>query len=374
MPAAPVQAAPMQAAHMRAALALARRGLGTVWPNPAVGCLLTVDDLPVGRGWTQPGGRPHAETEALARAGKGAPGATAYVTLEPCDHHGETPPCSEALVAAGIGAAVIAVEDPDPRVSGRGIQRLRDAGIRVATGLCAEEARRLNAGYFLRVTEGRPLFTLKTATTLDGRIATRTGDSRWVTGETARAFAHRMRADHDAVMIGIGTALADQPRLTCRLPGLEERSPVRLVMDSALRLPLDSRLVETAAQVPCWLIAAAGAAPDRRRALEARGVIVIEVEADASGRPSVALVATELGRRGLTRVLVEGGGGLAASLLEAGLVDRLAWFRNPRVMGGDGVPAAAPFGLDALANAPGFVRTGVVEADGDILETYEKAS
>ncbi len=213
----------MRAAHMLATLALARRGLGSVWPNPAVGCVVTQDNLPVGRGWTQPGGRPHAETEALARAGDKARGATAYVTLEPCDHQGETPPCSEALIAAGIGAVVIAVEDPDPRVSGRGIQRLRDAGIRVATGLGADEARRLNAGYFLRMTEGRPLFTLKTATTLDGRIATRTGDSRWVTGETARAFGHRMRADHDAVMIGIGTALADSPRLTCRLPGLEDR-------------------------------------------------------------------------------------------------------------------------------------------------------
>jgi len=359
---------------MGAALVLARRGLGRVWPNPAVGCVLASGTTVIGRGWTQPGGRPHGETEALGRAGKQSRGATAYVTLEPCDHHGETPPCSEALVAAGISRAVIAVEDPDARVSGKGIARLRNAGIQVSTGLCETEARRLNAGYFLRTSQGRPMFTLKTATTLDGCITIPTSNSQWITGETARAFGHGMRADHDAIMIGIGTALADQPRLTCRLPGLEDRSPIRIVLDSSLRLPVDSPLAQTARVVPCWLIATEGASKERREALEEEGVKVIEAEADGAGRPSLTWVAKELARLGLTRVLVEGGGILATALLEAGLVDRLAWFRNPRVIGGDGVPAAGPLGLESLTKAPGFVRTGVMEVEDDLLETYERAS
>ena len=196
-------------AHMRAALALARRGLGNTWPNPAVGCVIVNEGRVVGRGWTQRGGRPHAETEALARAGSAATGATAYVTLEPCSHHGKTPPCAEALIGARIARVVAAVEDPDPRVSGAGIARLRDAGVEVETGLCAEEAAELNAGFFCRVTHGRPLVTLKLATSLDGRIATANGESRWITGPAARERAHLLRATHDAVLVGTGTAFAD---------------------------------------------------------------------------------------------------------------------------------------------------------------------
>src|SRR5580700_4659831 len=228
--------------HMRTALGLARRGLGNTWPNPAVGCVIVKDGRVVGRGWTQKGGRPHAETEALARAGKGAKGATAYVSLEPCSHHGKTPPCAEALIAAGVSRVVAAVEDPDPRVSGRGIARLRAAGIAVEAGLCAAEAAELNAGFFCRVAQGRPLVTLKLAASLDGRIATPTGKSRWITGPAARERAHLLRAAHDAVLIGTGTALADDPQLTCRLPGLEARSPVRIVIDRTLRLPATLRL------------------------------------------------------------------------------------------------------------------------------------
>ncbi|MCK5275514.1 MAG: bifunctional diaminohydroxyphosphoribosylaminopyrimidine deaminase/5-amino-6-(5-phosphoribosylamino)uracil reductase RibD, partial [Alphaproteobacteria bacterium] len=220
---------------MRAALALAGRGLGRVWPNPAVGCVLVDRDGRVtGRGWTQPGGRPHAETEALARAGGAAKGATAYVTLEPCVHHGQTPPCADALIEAGVARVIAATEDPDPRVKGGGLGRLRDAGIAVEAGLLREEAELLNAGYLMRQREGRPVVTLKLATTLDGRIATHAGESRWITGEAARARGHMMRARHDAIMVGIGTALADNPTLTCRLPGLEDRSPVRIVVDARL--------------------------------------------------------------------------------------------------------------------------------------------
>jgi diaminohydroxyphosphoribosylaminopyrimidine deaminase/5-amino-6-(5-phosphoribosylamino)uracil reductase len=231
---------------MRAALALARRGLGRVAPNPAVGCVLVKDGRVVGRGWTQAGGRPHAETEALARAGEAARGATAYVTLEPCSHHGKTPPCAESLIAAGISRSVVALEDPDPRVSGSGLTLLREAGIAVDTGLLAEAAAEVNAGYLMRTRTGRPLVTLKLATTLDGRIATRAGESRWITGPLARARAHLLRAESDAVLVGSGTAVTDNPRLDVRLPGLEGRSPLRVLLDGRLRLPLTHDLT------PAW--------------------------------------------------------------------------------------------------------------------------
>ncbi len=362
---------------MLAALSLARRGLGIVWPNPAVGCVLVRRDLGhrvVGRGWTQPGGRPHAETEAVARAGGMAKGATAYVTLEPCNHQGQTGPCAQALIKAGIGAAVIALEDPDPRVSGAGIKRLEDAGIKVSVGICEDEARTLNAGYLMRVTQGRPLITLKTATTLDGRVATANGQSKWITGAPARAFAHGLRADHDAIMIGIGTALADEPALTCRLPGLEDRSPVRIVADSRLRLPADSPLAKTAKEVTTWVVTAAGADRSKRNSLEDQGVEVIEAEIDGDGRPELDWLAAEFGRRGLTRVLVESGGELAAALVKADLIDRLAWFRSPKLIGGDGRGAIAAFGIDGLANAPAFARDSIFNAGADVVETYHRAT
>ena len=228
---------------MAGALALARRGLGRVAPNPAVGCVLVKDGHIIGRGWTLNGGRPHAETEALRRAGSAAKGATAYVTLEPCAHHGKTGPCAEALVAAGIARAVVAIEDPDPRVSGKGIAILQRAGIAVTMGVGQAAAAAINEGFFRRVRDRRPLFTLKLATSLDGRIATHTGESRWITGEKARAQAHLLRAEHDAVLIGSDTALIDDPKLTCRLPGLERVSPLRIVLDGRLRLPLTHDLV-----------------------------------------------------------------------------------------------------------------------------------
>ncbi len=361
---------------MRAALTLAGRGLGRVWPNPAVGCVLVREDLGnrvVGRGWTQPGGRPHAETEALRRAGALAKASTAYVTLEPCNHRGETGPCSEALIAAGVKRCVVAIGDPDPRVSGAGLARLRVAGVAVAEGVCAEEARELNAGFLMRVTQGRPLFTLKTATTLDGRVATAKGESKWITGEGARAVAHGLRANHDAVMIGIGTALADQPELTCRLPGLEDRSPLRIILDSRLLLPPVSPLAMTAKRLPVWLYAGAGADVAKRRALEAKGVVVIDAETGSDGRPGLGWVAADIGRRGLTRVLVESGGRLAAELLKCDLIDRIAWFRAPKVIGGDGLGAVAPFGIDGLAEAPAFALDTIAPAGADVLETYRRA-
>lgn len=361
------------AGHMRSALALARRGLGHVWPNPTVGCVIVRDGHVVGRGWTQPGGRPHGETEALRRAGLAARGATAYVSLEPCCHWGKTPPCTDALIAAGLARVVVPIEDPDPRVSGQGIARLRAAGIEVETGVCAAEATELNAGFLQRTREGRPLVTVKLATTLDGRIATHGGESQWITGALARDRAHVLRASHDAVMVGSGTAIADDPLLTCRLPGLAHRSPVRIIVDSRLRMPLTARAVADARRVPTWIVTLRHGDALRQEAFRACGVELVEAGSDEAGvNMKEALQA--LGARGLTRILVEGGSLLAASLLRAGLVDRLAWFRAPRLIGGDGIPAVAGFGLEQLAEAPGFVRTELLEIGEDVLETYRRTT
>jgi diaminohydroxyphosphoribosylaminopyrimidine deaminase/5-amino-6-(5-phosphoribosylamino)uracil reductase len=360
---------------MRAALALARRGLGRTWPNPTVGAVLVRDGRVVGRGWTQPGGRPHAETEALRGAGEVARGATAYVTLEPCSHHGRTPPCADALVNAGIARAVVALQDPDTRVSGRGNAALQAAGIAVASGLCEAEAREVNAGFFSRILHGRPLLTVKAATGLDGRIATHRGESRWITGPAARARGHLLRANHDAVMLGIGTAAIDDPQLTVRLPGLGDRHPVRIVVDGRLRLPLTNQLVRTAKDVPTWILTTDGADPERQAALAESGVEVIAVPRDPQGEyPALDAALAALGARGLTRVLVEGGGHLVAALLRAGLVDRLAWFRAGVMLGGDGVPVAVAFGVDKLADAPRFVRQSVQPCGEDIVETWARTA
>jgi diaminohydroxyphosphoribosylaminopyrimidine deaminase / 5-amino-6-(5-phosphoribosylamino)uracil reductase len=367
-------------AHMQAALGLARRGLGRTWPNPTVGCVIVRPgtapaggpDIVLGRGWTRPGGRPHAETEALGQASDAARGATAYVSLEPCSHHGRTPPCADALIDAGIARCVVATGDPDPRVSGAGIERLIETGIDTAVGLCRPEADELNAGFFTRVRHGRPLVTLKLATTLDGRIATHTGESRWITGEAARARTHLMRAQHDAIMVGAATAFADDPQLTVRLPGLEERSPVRIIMDAHLRLPLTAQVVAGARDVPTWIFVQDGADPLRRQAFEDCGVEILEAPLDAAGNLSASAALQVLGERGLTRLLVEGGSRLAAALLRDDLVDRIAWFRAARIMGGDGIPAAVPFGVDRLEQTPAFVPLGMARVGDDILETYRR--
>ncbi len=345
---------------MAAALSLAARNLGQTWPNPAVGCVI-VDERGhvVGRGWTQRGGRPHAETEALKMAGERARGGTAYVTLEPCSHHGKTPPCAEALVAAGIKRCVAAIEDPDPRVSGRGLAKLREAGIAVEAGVLAERARELNAGFLTRITRGRPLVALKLATSLDGRIATRAGESRWITGEEARAFGHRLRATHDAIAVGSGTVLADDPELTCRLQGLEDRSPVRLVFDRRGRIPATAKIL--AGGPPTWLIGeTAGKVKNAAQ--------FIEIMKDTTPEEVLA----KLGEAGLTRILVEGGAVLATALLKAGLVDRLYWFRAPIVIGGDGLPGVMPMDVDRLAQGVGLRCVGRRALGNDVLELYER--
>jgi diaminohydroxyphosphoribosylaminopyrimidine deaminase/5-amino-6-(5-phosphoribosylamino)uracil reductase len=354
---------------MALALRLAARGLGRTWPNPAVGCVVVKDGRVVGRGWTQPGGRPHAETEALRRAGAQALGATVYVSLEPCAQYGQTPPCTMALIHAGVRRVVVATQCPDRRVDGRGIAQLRQAGVEVELGLMRDAAEALNAGFLIKERAGRPLVTLKLASSLDGRIATRTGDSRWLTGAPARARGHWLRATHDAIMVGSGTALADDPALTCRLPGLAGRSPVRVVLDGRLRLPVQSRLAATAAEVPVWLFTrpASGA---RAAALRARGIEVLATPAAPGGGLVLAEVLAALAARGITRLLVEGGAGLAAALLKARLVDRLAWFQAPLLIGGDGVAALAPLGVEALAAAVRLVRQDGETLAQDRLQSY----
>jgi diaminohydroxyphosphoribosylaminopyrimidine deaminase/5-amino-6-(5-phosphoribosylamino)uracil reductase len=358
---------------MRHALALAERGLGNVWPNPAVGSIIVADDGEVlGRGWTQPGGRPHAETVALGEAGDRARNATAYVTLEPCAHHGQTPPCAEALVKAGVRRVVVAADDPDPRVAGRGYDILTEAGIEVVRGIGREQAEAVNAGFLMAVKAGRPMVTLKLATSLDGRIATRSGESKWITGSEARQAGHRLRASHDAILVGIGTALADDPSLTCRLPGLQKRSPIRVVLDSKGRLGDAAALVKTARDVPTWVITTA-AGQDQIQRLEDAGVETEAVAADAEARPDLQAVLAALQRRGITRLLIEGGAGVARSFLSAGLVDRLVWFRAGSVIGGDGLAAIGPLGIEALDETPRFALQKVQRLGQDLLETYQSA-
>lgn len=332
--------------QMAHALRLAARGLGQTWPNPSVGCVIVAPGGRIlGRGWTRPGGRPHAETVALAQAGPAARGATAYVTLEPCAHHGRTPPCAGALAAAGVVRVVTACTDPDPRVAGRGHAILRAAGIEVTEGVLRPQAERLNEGFLRRIRHGLPHVTLKLALSLDGRIADAAGTSRWITGPAARARVHAMRAAHDAVMVGIGTALADDPDLTVRGLGIAHQ-PLRVVLDSRARLPAGSRLARSAREGPVWLVHASGA--EILPVLAAAGVEPVPAAADAAGRldPRAALAA--LADRGLTRVFCEGGGQLAAALLGANLVGEIVAFTAGHAFGSGGTPALGP-----LPAAPG---------------------
>lgn len=360
---------------MRAALALARRSLGRTWPNPAVGCVMVRDGQVIARGRTRDGGRPHAEADAIAQAaeaGLSLKGATAYVTLEPCSHHGRTPPCADALVAAGISRVVSALEDPDPRVSGRGHARLEAAGISVEIGEGSAEAAEVNAGFLLRVREGRPLFHLKMAGSLDGRIATASGESKWITGEAARRDGHRLRSTHDAILVGAATAAADDPDLTCRLPGLGIRSPVRIVLDSQARLSPRSRLATSARVTPVWLVCTKSAPADRRDVLDALGVEILEVDGTGDGRIDLAAAARTLGARGLTRVLVEGGGQVAASFLKAGLIDAISSYRAGLVLGGDGRSAVGGLEFARLGSAPRFRLVSARQLQGDTLESWRR--
>ncbi len=353
---------------MITALSLARRGVGNTWPNPSVGCVLVKDGRIVGRGWTQPGGRPHAEVVALEQAGKAAEGATAYVTLEPCNHQGESPPCTEALIEAGVVKVYAAITDPDDRVSGTGIQRLRDAGIDAEIGLEEATARQINEGFLRRIQEGRPFITLKTATTLDGKIATRTGESQWITGPGARAVGHFLRAENDAIMVGSGTVAADDPTLTSRLPGIDNTRRPRIVLDSRLRLPPESNLVKSITEAPLWLVTKSDHSDSAISAYENQGATVIRVGTDEDCLLDLNQVMTELANLGLTRILVEGGGILTASLFKMDLVDQIAWFRAPALLGDDGRAAVDALDISQLIDMRRFDRIEYAEFDGDGLE------
>lgn len=364
------------ARFMALALALGRRGLGRTWPNPAVGAVVVRDDgdgpVIVGRGWTEAGGRPHAETEALARAGAGAHGATLYVTLEPCSHFGKTPPCADAVVAAGIARVVSAMEDPNPDVAGRGHARLRAAGIAVEVGEGAEEARRDHAGHVRRMRDGRPHVTLKLAVSADGKAGGAGRRPVAITGDAARDRVHRMRAMNDAVLTGIGTVLADDPMLNCRLPGMAAASPVRVVLDSGLRLPPQSRLVQTAAQIPVWVFAGPDAPAGAERALRRSGVEVVRLAAQ-EGRLDLASVLRRLAERGITRLMIEAGPIVAAAILDADLVDEAALFRGKTIVGPDGIDALEGHPLEALSRSTRLISRGAEPVDADILEWFERA-
>lgn len=350
---------------MRLAIALGQRGLGRVWPNPAVGCVLVREGQVLARGWTQPGGRPHAERMALD--GCDARGATAYVSLEPCAHHGKTSPCSEALIAAGVARVVTALTDPDPRVAGRGHAMLRAAGIEVVEGVEAAAARAANAGFLLRMTEGRPFVTLKLALTLDGRIATASGESRWITGTQARRIVHALRARHDAVLVGAGTARADDPDLRVRGLGVVHQ-PVRIVAARGLDLDPAGRLGASAREVPVWLLHGPDVPAAQREAWQAAGAELIVLP---DGFAASAMLQA-LGARGLTRVFCEGGGVLAATLLRAGLVDELVVFSAGKVIGSEGRAGLGMLGLEVLADAPRFDLIDVQAVGADVMQRWSR--
>lgn len=356
---------------MALALSLGRRGQGLCWPNPAVGCVVVQGDRIVGRGWTQPGGRPHAETIALAQAGALAKGATAYVTLEPCSHQGKTPPCAQALIDAGITRVVAAIEDSDPRVSGQGFERLRWAEVEVKAGVLADQAARDHAGFFLKTEQGRPLVTLKLASSFDGRIATGTGHSQWITGPEARRAVHAMRARHDAVMVGAGTARADDPSLTVRDLGVAQQ-PVRVVISRHLDLPLLSQLARTAKDVPLWLCHGPGADIERLRAWEGLGAKLLPCAVRGT-QLDAADILQQLGKAGLTRVFCEGGGALAASLLASDLVDELVGYTAGLGIGAEGLPMIGTLGLTRLEQAPRFQLIETRQVGQDVEHRWTRS-
>lgn len=356
---------------MALALSLGRRGMGQCWPNPAVGCVIVKAGRIVGRGWTAPGGRPHAEPQALAQAGAQARGATAYVSLEPCAHHGQTPPCAEALVAAGVSRVVAALADSDPRVSGKGFDILRAAGIEVVSDVLAEEAERDHAGFFQRVETGRPFVTLKLANSFDGRIATATGQSQWITGPEARRYVHALRACHDAVMVGGGTARQDDPALTVRGFG-EVRQPVRVVLSRRLDLPLMGQLARTASQVPVWICHGETVDPLLRRSWQEIGAVLLPCRV-VRGQLDPEDVLRQLGAQGLTRVFCEGGGAVAAALLAQDLVDELIGFTAGVAIGAEGLPSIGAMGLERLAEAPRYRLRETRPIGADVLHRWVRA-
>jgi diaminohydroxyphosphoribosylaminopyrimidine deaminase / 5-amino-6-(5-phosphoribosylamino)uracil reductase len=353
---------------MRLALSLGLRGMGRTWPNPAVGCVIVKDGRVLGRGWTQSGGRPHAETMALANAGKAAQGATAYVTLEPCAHHGKTPPCVDALISAKIARVVTALSDPDARVSGKGHAKLEASGIVVETRVLADQAALDHAGFLKRVTQNLPFVTLKLATSFDGRIATAAGDSQWITGARARRLVHLARAQHDAVLIGSGTAKADDPNLNVRDLG-PMAQPVRVVCDTHLSSDPTSNLGQTATITPVWMCHSPQADVTQWQKTGAR---LIPCATTQTGHLNLTQCLTSLAAQGLTRIFCEGGGQLAASLLAENLVDQLIGFTAGLTLGANGTPAVGPMPDLALADHPHFTLQENRQIGPDLVHIWRR--
>jgi len=359
---------------MELALTLGRRGQGRTWPNPAVGAVVVKEGVVVGRGWTQPGGRPHAEPEALRRAGEAARGATLYVTLEPCSHVGKSPPCADAIMAAGIARVVSAIEDPNPEVAGQGHARLRAAGITVDIGLGALEAAHDHAGHFRRVRDKRPHVILKLAVSSDDKIGAAGRKPVAISGEAAKARVHLLRAQCDAILVGIGTVLADDPLLTCRLPGMEPQSPVRVVLDRSLRIPGTSKLVHSARETPLWVMTSNLSEAPAAMKLGAAGAHVIRVATTTTPPPGLDLAAVlhALSEKGITRLLVEGGARVASSFVAAGMVDEVWLLRGPDAVGTDGIAALDALPLTAITQSPAFKRSASETLQEDTLTIYER--
>jgi diaminohydroxyphosphoribosylaminopyrimidine deaminase/5-amino-6-(5-phosphoribosylamino)uracil reductase len=354
---------------MALAMTLGRRGLGRTWPNPAVGAVVAKDGLIVGRGWTQPGGRPHAETQALARAGAAARAATLFVTLEPCSHHGKTPPCTDAIVDAGIARVVSALVDPNPLVAGAGHWRLAEQGIVVEVGIGADDARRAHAGHIRRMRDGRPHVILKLALSADDKVALSGRRPAVISGGPTRNRVHLMRAMNDAVLTGIGTVVADDPLLTCRLPGMH--SPVRVVLDSQLRLPPACRLAASARQSPLWVLTGEAAPSEREQVLKAKGAEVLRVKC-IDNRLDLVAALKLLSERGITRLMVEAGPILAAALVRGDLVDAAALFHSPAPIGADGIDALDGMPLSALTQSSQLKRVAAEAVGSDTLELFER--
>jgi diaminohydroxyphosphoribosylaminopyrimidine deaminase / 5-amino-6-(5-phosphoribosylamino)uracil reductase len=372
--AAPAKTAPIIPAldlrFMQLALSLGRRGLGRTWPNPAVGAVVVKDGVIVGRGWTQPGGRPHAETEALKRAGKEARGATLYVTLEPCSHQGKTPPCVDAIIRSGIARVVSALEDPNPEVAGQGYAKLRERGIAVEAGLEAETAARQHSGHIRRMRDGRPQVLLKLAASSDGKAGLPGRKPAGITGEAARARVHQMRAENDAILVGIGTVLSDDPHLTCRLSGMMDWSPVRVILDARLRIPLATSIIGTARETPTWVFTMPNASPVAEDILKAKGVEVFRVDGK-DGRLDLNAVLKTLGERGITRLMVEGGPTVAAAFIKADLVDEATLFRSLNPLG-EGIDVLEGLPLTALTKSPKLKPIATEAVGGDTLQMFER--
>jgi diaminohydroxyphosphoribosylaminopyrimidine deaminase/5-amino-6-(5-phosphoribosylamino)uracil reductase len=359
-------------AFMQHALNLAKRGLGNTFPNPAVGCVIVKEGKIIGRGWTQPSGRPHAETEALKQAGDKASGATAYVTLEPCAHYGKTPPCAEALIKAGVARVVVAVHDVDARVAGRGIAMLKQAGIVVTEGVLEKEALALNVGFFKKIKTGMPLVAVKVASSLDGKIALKNGASQWITSPEARAFGHKLRAEYDAILVGTNTVLADNPRLNCRLQGLEKFSPIRVVLDKTLKIPETYNVFD--GTQPTYCVVKANTHPPE--SFLKKNVLPIALHLTEKNQLPLRAMLEELAKLGITRLLVEGGAAVISSLHQDNLIDRWYWFTAPKILGNEGKSSIADLGLTEMPDTLGNITESKRFGDTllQIIDTHKAST